>query len=456
MSENKTFTQGKILSPLIRFALPVLFAMFLQTMYGAVDLLVVGRFSSPSGVSAVSTGSWMMHAVTAGITGLAMGTTVLLGMRIGEGKRHEAGRVIGGSIAFFAVLSAVLTVLMYIFAPQLSSLLRAPAEAFSQTVAYIRICSLGSVFIVAYNLIGSIFRGMGNSKLPLYSVIVACVLNILGDLFLVGVLDMGSSGAAAATVISQAVSVAASFFLIRNQGLPFDFSKSDIKFDRPVIKQVVHIGFPIALQDVLVSISFLAITAIVNSMGVTISAGVGIAEKLCGFIMLVPSAFGQSMSAFVAQNIGARRPDRARKALFYAVSVSFMVGVLMFYISFFHGDIMSGLFSGDAEVISYSAQYLKSYAIDCLFTCFLFCFTGYFNGCGKTRFVMVQGIIGAFGVRIPVSFLMSRLTPVSVFRVGLATPASTVVQIILCGAYFYMMMRKDKSALHSRQTADIH
>lgn len=444
MSNNKTFTEGRILSPLIRFALPVLLAMFLQTMYGAVDLLIVGRFSSPSGVSAVSTGSWMMHAVTAGVTGLAMGTTVLLGMRIGENRRREAGKVVGASIVFFAAISVVLTVIMYVFAPQLSDLLKAPKEAFSQTVSYIRICSVGAVFIVAYNLIGSIFRGLGNSTLPLYSVMIACVLNILGDLFLVGALDMGASGAAIATVFSQAVSVAVSFALVKRQPLPFEFSKDDIKPDTEIIKQVAHLGFPIALQDVLVSVSFLAITAIVNSMGVTISAGVGIAEKLCGFIMLVPSAFGQSMSAFVAQNIGAKRPDRARKALAYSISVSFIVGVLMFYMSFFHGDILSGLFSKDAAVISYSAEYLKSYAIDCLFTCFLFCFTGYFNGCGKTRFVMAQGIAGAFGVRIPVSYLMSKITPVSVFKVGLATPASSVVQITLCGIYFILLTKREK------------
>lgn len=451
MSNTKTFTEGKILSPLIRFALPVLFAMFLQTMYGAVDLLIVGRFSDAAGVSAVSTGSWMMHSVTAGITALSMGTTVLLGMRIGEGRRHEAGRVIGGSIVLFAMISLVLTVVMFIFAPLFANLLHAPQEAFGQTVSYIRICSLGSIFIVAYNLIGSIFRGLGNSKLPLYSVMIACVLNILGDILLVGGLNMSSSGAALATVFSQAVSVVISFFLIKNQGLPFDFSLKDIGFHKDIIKEVTGIGFPIAFQDVLVSISFLAITAIVNSLGVTISAGVGIAEKLCGFIMLVPSAFGQSMSAFVAQNIGARRPNRARKALFYAISVSFVVGVVMFWMSFFHGDILSAIFSGEAEVIAYSAEYLRSYAIDCLLTCFLFCFTGYFNGCGKTKFVMIQGIIGAFMVRIPVSYLMSKITPVSVFKVGLATPCSTIIQIILCSAYFMHALRKEKQTASDMQ-----
>ncbi len=446
MSHTKTFTEGKILSPLIRFALPVLFAMFLQTMYGAVDMLVVGQFSDAAAVSAVSTGSWVMHSVTMGITALSMGTTVLLGMRIGEGRRHEAGRVVGGSIAFFASIALAMTVIMFALAPTFANMLHAPAEAFGETVSYIRICALGGIFIVAYNLIGSIFRGIGNSKLPLYSVIIACVLNIIGDLIFVGPLKMSANGAALATVISQGTSVVISFFLIKKMGLPFDFSVKDIGFHKDIIKEVTGIGLPVAFQDVLVSISFLAITAIVNSLGVVISAGVGIAEKLCGFIMLVPSAFGQSMSAFVAQNIGAKRPDRARKALFYAVSVSFIVGVLMFYISFFHGDILSGIFSGESEVIRYSAEYLKSYAIDCLLTCFLFCFTGYFNGCGRTKFVMIQGIIGAFAVRIPVSYLMSKIMPVSVFRVGLATPCSTIVQIILCITYFIMMNKKEKNA----------
>ncbi len=447
--EQKKFTEGKILSHLIKFALPVLLAIFLQTMYGAVDLLVVGQFSTAAHVSAVSTGSWVMQTITSVIVGLAMGTTVLLGRRIGEGKARESGLIVGSSIALFAVIGVVITIAMQFAAVPIAHAMQCPAEAFEPAVEYMRICSGGAIFIVAYNILGSIFRGIGNSKMPLLTVFIACILNIAGDLLLVGVFGMASAGAAIATVFAQAVSVVLSVVIITRKKLPFEFRKKDVRFHTDTIKQVIKLGSPIAIQDLLVCISFLVINAIVNGLGVVASAGVGVAEKVCGFVMLVPSAFMQSMSAFVAQNIGAGKADRAKKALQYGIICSLIAGAAMAYVAFFHGDFLAGLFAGkDAAVVSAGAEYLKSYAIDCLLVCFLFCFIGYFNGCGHTTFVMIQGICGAFGVRVPLSYILSGILPVSLFRIGLATPASTVVQITMCLIYYAIA-----GARHKRQSS---
>lgn len=445
MASNQNFTEGKILSPLIRFAFPVLLALFLQSMYGAADLMIVGRFGQAMDVSAVSTGSQIMQVLTTIIVGLSMGTTVLVGQRIGERREEEAGRVIGSSIVLFAALSAVMTVIMLIAAKGMVHLMQAPEEAFSSTVAYVMICSAGAVFIVAYNLLGSIFRGIGNSRIPLITVAIACVLNILGDLLFVAVFGWGAAGAALATIIAQGISVLLSFLVILRTTLPFHFSRRDIRFDRRLIGGVLRLGFPIALQDFLVNISFSVIIAIVNTLGLIASAGVGVSGKLCSFIMLVPSAFMQSMSAFVAQNIGAGKPDRARRALWIGISSSFVVGAIMGYVAFFHGDLLASFFATDPEIILAAWEYLKAYAIDCLLVAFLFCFMGYFNGCGYTTFVMSQGIIGAFLVRIPFSWIMSRLPTVSLFYVGLATPASTLVQITLCLVFYFLMRRRNIS-----------
>ena len=441
MSRPHSLTEGNILTSLMGFALPVLAALFLQTMYGAVDMMIVGQFSHAAEVSAVSTGSWIMQTITTAIVGLAMGTTILLGRKIGEGQPEEAGRVMGASIWIFAVIGLAVTAVMQFLAVPCTAWMRAPKEAFDSTAVYVKICSAGSLFIVAYNLLGSIFRGLGNSRLPLISVSIACLVNIAGDLLLVGVFHMASAGAAIATVFAQAVSVVLSILIIRKQKLPFAFRKESVRYDRKLAGQVVKLGFPIAFQDVLVSISFLVISAIVNTLGVIPSAGVGVAEKLCGFVLLVPSAYGQAMSAFVAQNIGARRPERAKRALAYGILTSLGVGVFLAYFSFFHGDLLAGVFSRDREVVLAAADYLRAYAIDCLLVSFMFCMTGFFNGCGRTAFVMFQGIAGAFGVRIPVSYLMSHLVPVSLFKIGLATPASTLLQILLCGIYLKVLNR---------------
>lgn len=383
--------------------------------------------------------------MTVVITGLAMGLTVLVGRKIGEGLGREAGTMVAAGIWLFAVMAVLLSVVMVCGAELVSRLMQAPEEAFSQTAAYVRICSAGTVFIVAYNLIGSIFRGIGDSKMPLLTVAIACVLNIGGDLLLVAVFHMGAAGAAAATVFAQACSVVLSYLIIRRRQLPFSFTRREICFQKAAVREILRLGIPIALQDLLVSLSFLVIMAIVNSLGLIASAGVGVAEKLCAFVMLIPSAYMQSMSAFVAQNMGAGKPERANRALRCGILTSLVVSVAVAYLSFFHGDLLAGLFAKDVQVIAAAADYLRAYAIDCLLTSFLFCFIGYFNGCGSTVFVMLQGLIGAFGVRIPVSWLMSRRASVSLFSIGLATPASTVVQILLCAGWFWRLQSRQRT-----------
>jgi len=445
MNDKTNFTQGRILLPLMRFALPVMFAMFLQAMYGAVDLFVVGKFATPEDVSAVSTGSMIMMTLANIMTSMAMGTTIYFGQQIGMGKTKKGGEIIGASIALFATLGLVMSILIPIFSTGIANIMQAPADAFDKTVAYCRICGGGMIAIVAYNLIGAIFRGMGDSKTPLMAVGIACVANIVGDLVLIAGFGLGASGAAIATVGAQVISVLCSVLIVSRRKLGFEFRRSMIRFNKEIIGHVLRLGIPIALQDFLVGISFLVIQAIVNTLGVTASAGVGVSEKVCGFIMLVPAAFMQSISAFVAQNVGAGKVDRAYKALRGAIMVSFVFGISMFAVGFFKGSLLTGLFAKDQSVILAGAEYLKSYAIDCLFTSFLFCFIGFYNGCGNTSFVMAQGIIGAFAVRIPVCFLMSKWEPVTLFHIGLATPCSTVAQILLCFGFLFLLSRKKKA-----------
>lgn len=442
MERRIDFTEGKIVIPFLRFAGPVLMALFLQAMYGAVDLLIVGKFASSADVSAVSTGSQIMHTITNLISSMCMGMTIILGQKIGEKKASEGGRIIGSGLLMFLIIGILLTIVLPLSAPELAVIMHAPREAFELTVRYIRICGAGAIIIIIYNLIGGVFRGIGDSNTPLVTVLIACIFNIFGDLVLVAGFNLGTEGAAIATVAAQLISVVISWILISKKTLPFEFHRNFIKWNGKIVKRILLLGTPIALQELLVGISFLVILAIVNAIGLKESAGIGVAEKVCAFIMLVPASFMQSMSAFVAQNRGAGKLDRAIKGFKSAVVISFSFGVVMFYIAFFHGDILSGIFSKDTGVILASADYLKAYAIDCMLTCFLFCFIGFYNGMGCTSFVMIQGIIGAFLVRVPVSFFMSEWEPVSLFHIGLATPCSTIIQIILCFGYLWIIKKR--------------
>lgn len=440
--QSRSFTVGKILAPLLSFTMPILLAMFLQAMYGAVDLLVVGRFGTSADVSAVSTGSQIMQSVTFCISSIAMGSTVLLGQKIGQKQPKEAGEVVGASIALFAAVGLLVAAVMTLCATPLAQLMRAPAEAFSETAAYIRICSSGFVFITAYNVLGSVFRGIGDAKTPLLTVAIACAVNIAGDLLLVAVFKLAAAGAAIATVAAQAVSVAVSLAIVRKRGLPIRFARRDVRFSWPWIPKILALGCPIALQDLLVSVSFLVILAIVNSLGLIASAAIGVSEKLCAFIMLFPSSFMQSMSAFVAQNIGAGKPDRARRAMRCGMAASLAMGAALACLAFFQGGLLASIFTKDAAVATAAHSYLRAYAIDTLLVSFLFCFVGYFNGCGKTAFVMLQGIAGAFLIRIPISFLMREIGGGSLFLIGLATPCSSAVQILLCLIYYRHLQKR--------------
>lgn len=313
MEQKTSFTEGKIVRPLLLFAVPVLLALFLQAMYGAVDLLIVGKFASSADVSAVSTGSQIMATLTNLISSFAMGTTILLGQQLGSGQKKEGGKTVGTALVLFTGIAVIMSIILVLFAPQVSSLMNAPEEAFGKTVAYIRICGGGMLVIVAYNLIGCIFRGLGDSNTPLLTVAIAFVFNIIGDLLLCAVLEMGTEGAAIATVVAQVISVVISFFLIRKKQLPFTMMKDNIRIYGQYLRKMVDFGAPVALQDMLVSVSFLIILAIVNAMGVIASAGVGVAEKVCMFIMLLSTAFMQAMSAFVAQNYGAGKCSAREK-----------------------------------------------------------------------------------------------------------------------------------------------
>lgn len=443
MQHTNTLTTGKVLPTLLKFAIPVLAAMFLQALYGGADLLIVGQFGTTSDVSGVSTGSMLLHTITNLIIGLTMGITVFVGQKIGEGKNQDAGKAIGTGIVLFTILGIILSILTVIFTKPLALLLHAPQEALTETCHYIRVCGIGIIFIVFYNLLGAIFRGIGDSKTPLITVCIACVINILADLLFVAVFKMGSKGAAIATIIAQGISVLISLIIISKQKLPFEFHKNYICLNKFFALHEIKLGLPIALQDFLVGISFLVIQTTVNSLGLIASAGVGVAEKVCGFIMLIPAAISQSLSAFVAQNIGAKQINRAKESLKTGIGISLLIACFIGTFSFFKGNILTSIFSNDAAVITSGHEYLKAYAIDTFFTSFLFCFIGYFNGIGKTFFSMAQGLIGGLAIRIPMVILMRNLPNTNLFLIGLSTPIATLCQIIICFGYYFKIRKEE-------------
>lgn len=444
MPDNKNdFTQGNIVTKLLKFMIPILGALILQAMYGAVDILVVGQFGTTAGISGVSTGSSIVNLVTFTITGLSMGVTVLMGRYFGEKKEDKVGQVVGGAIFLFILLSIIIAVIMLVCARPLAVLMQAPEEALDLTVLYVRICGGGIFFIIAYNVISSISRGIGDSSMPLVFVGIACIANILGDLLFIAVFKWNVVGAALATVIAQAISVILSIIIIRKRKPPFTMKKEYIRFS-PEIKKFVKIGTPIAFQEILTQLSFLALCAFINRLGLDASSGYGVANKIVSFVMLVPGALMQSMASFVAQNVGAGLEKRAKKAMVTGMLIGGSIGIFITFFSFFRGDLLAGIFSNDAAVIMRAAEYLRGFAPEATVTAILFSFIGYYNGHSKTVFVMIQGIAQTFLVRLPMSYIMSIQPEASLTMIGLAAPCATVFGILINVTYFIILNKKGK------------
>lgn len=442
-NDKGDFTQGSILKKLIAFMIPILGALILQAAYGAVDLLVVGRFGSTSGLSAVSTGSQVLNFVTFVVTQLAMGVTVLIARYLGEKRPGQIGSVIGGAGVVFTVLAVILFVIMVGFSRGISVLMQAPAEAVNLTSTYVRICGSGIFFIVAYNLLSAIFRGLGDSNSPLLFVFVACIINVIGDLVLVAGLHMDAAGAAIATVAAQACSVVFAIILLIKKEMPFVIRKSDFKWNEQCPK-FLEIGFPLALQEMLTQLSFLALCAFINRLGLDASSGYGVACKIVNFAMLIPSSLMQSMASFVSQNVGAGKRKRARQSLFTGIGVGLTVGFLVFLLVMFKGDVLSGFFTTDEAVIARAYEYLKGFALETIVTAILFSMIGYFNGNNKTVWVMIQGLIQTLCIRLPLAYFMSIQPDASLTKIGLAAPISTIVGVILSTGYFIYMNRGEK------------
>lgn len=443
MSNSNNFTEGNITKKLVKFMLPILASLILQAMYGAVDTLVVGKFGSDVGLSGVSTGSSIVMFVTFTVAAFCSAVMIQIARYLGEKKEERIGKVIGGAVCFFIVFSIILTIILLVFARPIAVLMQSPKEALDKTMTYIQICGIGMIFIVFYNVISSIFRGLGNSKLPLLFVGISCGVNIVLDLIFVIVFKWDVAGAALATVIAQTVSVILSIIIILKQKLPFTITLKDFKFNKEVVL-FTKIGFPIALQEILTNVSFAALLAFINKLGLEQSSGYGIANKIVSFAMLIPSALMQSMASFVGQNVGANKLERAKKAMYTGMLLGSIVGVFIFIGLIFFGKEVSMIFTDSQSYAFESGEYLKGFALEVILTSVLFSYMGYFSGQGKTMFVMIQGLAQTFLVRLPMSYIMSIRTNPSLTLIGLAGPSATIFGILINLIYYIIINNRKK------------
>ena len=442
---ERNLTSGSVLNNILYFSLPYLLSYFLQTLYGMADLFIIGQFDGVAGTTAVSIGSQIMHMLTVMIVGLAMGATVNIGHAVGAGDRKKASLVIGNTATLFMVVSIPLTILLICLVDPVVMVMSTPAEAVDGTAAYLTICFAGIPFITAYNVISSVFRGLGDSKSPMYFIAVACVANIILDLVFMGVMDMGPAGAALGTTLSQTISVAVALTAIVRRRL-ISVSKSDFRPCREHIRRILNIGVPVALQDGFIQIAFIVITIIANQRGLNDAAAVGIVEKIIGFIFLVPSSMLSTVSAVCAQNIGAGKLDRAAKTLRYAIFIAAGFGLVVSVAVQFVAEPVVGLFSSDAAVITMGGQYFRGYIADCMFAGIHFCFSGYFCAYGKSGISFLHNFLSVLLARVPGAYLASKMFADTLMPMGLAAVAGSILSVIICTIAFVWIRKREPGA----------
>lgn len=439
---EKNLTTGSVWRNVFSFSLPYLLSYFLQTLYGLADLFIIGQFNATDSITAVSIGSQIMHMVTVMIVGLAMGATVTIGQAVGAGNREKAAKTIGNTATLFMAVSLAATALLLALIHPIVSVMSTPAEAVTGTVQYLTICFIGVPFITAYNIISSIFRGLGDSKSPMYFIAVACAANIALDYLFIGALNLGPAGAALGTTLSQTLSVVIALAVIwrRKSGIPLN--RSCLKPRKDILKPILKVGVPIALQDGFVQVAFILITIIANRRGLDDAAAVGIVEKVISFLFLVPSSMLSAVSTLSAQNIGAGKPERAvqtlRCAVLLCVGFGLAVGIAIQFIA----EPVVGMFDHSPAVITAGGQYLHSYIWDCLFAGIHFSFSGYFCACGKSGLSFLHNALSIILVRIPGAYWMSKFFANTLFPMGAAAAVGSFLSVVICVIAFLWIRRR--------------
>ncbi len=430
-------SEGPVARTLFLFAVPFLIANILQSLYGAVDLFVVGRFCSAESVAAVSTGTQVTQIVTSLVTGLTLGSTIVIGNFMGEKDYDKVRKTIGTTLTVFVIVALIITALMLIFGSSILRLLHTPSQSFDLTMVYVTICSLGNIFICLYNAIAAILRGYGDSTRPMIFVGIACLLNIVLDFLFTGALGMGVAGVALATVISQAASMLISVIYLRRKDFIFDFRLRSFRPDREIAEKLGAVGIPISFQELAVRISFLYLTMMMNSAGVYGAAVVGVGAKYDVFAMLSATSMANALAAITAQNFGRGRPERARRSLWIALSFALGISFLFWIWAQLSPESMIGVFTSDPGVIREGVPYFRTASYDYMMTALVFTLNGYLNGRQKTVWTMISCTAGALLLRIPMVWFFGRIFGSDLGLLG--TIAPTVSGIMALYTLIYVL-----------------
>lgn len=431
-------TKGNVWKQMLLFAIPFFISNLIQSLYGIADMMIVSYFGGTESVAGVNTSSSIIIIVTNLATGIAAGGTVMVGQFLGAGQRENIKKSISTLFLTLLGLAAVIIIGLLLFAHPLLKALNTPAEAYGESYGYLVVSLIGVVFIFGYNAVSAVIRGMGDGKTPLYFVIVACFVNIGLDLLFIAVFHWGATGAAAATVIAQAVSMISCVIYLVRHDFVFDFKWSSYQFDKDMFSTLMKVGLPNGVQHAATNLSFLFMTALINDIGgVAANAAVGIVGKFNTFALMLQVAFNTSASAMISQNIGAGQMKRSKKIMLCCLVLCTIMSVFVYSIAYFFPEEILLLFGAKPDVVEQGVIYMSAFRYEYVFVPVIIALNSMFLGNGNGWILLVTNLLSSFVVRIPAALYLGIAQDMGVYGIGLAVPIASCVGAIAVVVFYY-------------------
>lgn len=430
----KDLTTGKESKLILEFAAPMLLGTIFQQLFSIVDSIVVGNFIGKEALAAVGASFPVIFVMVSMIIGLVMGTTVVISQYFGAGDMMRVKRAIDTMYIYSTIAGVISTIVGLIIAEPLLRLLDLPENILPQASQYLRIYLSGMLIFFGYNGTSAVLRGLGDSKTPLYFLIIATMANIILVLLFVAVFNWGIAGAAYATLVANAIAFGLAIYWLNRTHKIIRIAITGLHFDREIFMQSIRIGLPTGIQQTLVAIGGLALLGIVNKFGTNVIAGYSVASRLDAMAMIPAMSFSQALSTFVGQNIGANKPERIRTGLIATLRMSGAVTVITSLTVFLGGHLLMALFTKDPDVIKAGDQYLTIISSFYMAFTLMFIYTGVLRGAGDTLIPMFFSLLSLWLIRIPVAwFLSGKMGSVGIWW---SIPAGWLVGLALSYLYY--------------------
>lgn len=395
----KDLTQGKIMPMLIKFTIPLILGNIFQLTYNAVDSIVVGKFVGKEALAAVGICNPITTLLILFLNGLCMGASILMGNYFGGKKMDTLSRQISTTMVSGMVFSLALALVTIVFAKPILILVQVDRSIMTLTTQYLRIIMLGLIFTFLYNFLSSTLRALGDSTTPLYFLIISAALNVVGDIFFVVVLKAGSNGCAVATVVSEALCCVFCMVYIKFRVPILCLGKKWFVFDRSLLKTTIKYGWVSAMQQATVQLGKIGIQAIINTMGVSVSAAFAVVNRIDDYAYTPEQNIAHGMTAMMAQNKGAGKDDRVIKGFKAGMVLEILYAIFIFFVCFVFAMPLMKLFTSDTEVIGHGVIYLRLISVMYVLPALTNGIQGYFRGIGDLRITLISSIIN-MGLRV--------------------------------------------------------